>query len=272
MNNSKNLRKGKLFVKLLEAIGSAVLSFLEFWGRWFLLSVKALSLAFKKPLRIKRYIYYLADIGAGSTPVVGITSLFTGGVIALETYNAFHRFNAEYMIGAVVAISMARELAPVLSALLVTARSGSAMAAEIGTMRVTEQIDALEMMAVNPIKFLITPRIYTSIVSLVLLTIIADIIGYIGGYLVSVYLFGVNKVLFIRYTQNLAEMDDVYHGLIKAAVFGFLLSTISCLYGYYTRGGAKGVGESTTKAVVSSSMAILIFDYLITYILRLFNL
>ncbi|RUM88542.1 MAG: ABC transporter permease, partial [Thermovibrio sp.] len=157
-------------------------------------------------------------------------------------------------------------------ALLVTARSGSAMAAEIGTMRVTEQIDALEMMAVNPIKFLITPRVYTSIISLVILTLFADIVGYIGGYLVSVYLFGVNKTLYIRYTQNLAEMDDVYHGLIKAAVFGFLLSTISCFYGYYTKGGAKGVGESTTKAVVTSSMAILIFDYLITYILRLFNI
>ncbi|MEO2082716.1 MAG: ABC transporter permease, partial [Desulfurobacteriaceae bacterium] len=171
-----------------------------------------------------------------------------------------------------VAISMARELAPVLSALLVTARSGSAMAAEIGTMRVTEQIDALEMMAVNPVKFLITPRVYTSIVAVTLLTVISDIVGYIGGYIVSIYLFEVNKTLYIRYTQNLAEMDDVYHGLIKAAVFGFLIATISCLYGFYTRGGAKGVGESTTKAVVTSSIAILIFDYLITYILRLFDL
>jgi len=261
-----------LIIKLLEKIGSWVIGFLEFWGRWFLLSSKAIALAFKKPFRLNRYIYYLATIGADSLPVIAITSLFTGGVIALETYTAFHRFNAEYMIGAVVAISMARELAPVLSALLVTARSGSAMAAEIGTMRVTEQIDALEMMAVNPIKFLITPRVYTSVIALIFLTVISDIVGYIGGYLVSVHLFGVNKTLYIRYTQNLAEMSDVYHGLIKAAVFGFLIATISCLYGYYTRGGAKGVGESTTKAVVSSSIAILIFDYLITYILRLFNL
>jgi len=261
-----------LITKLLEFVGRAVLLFLEFWGGWFITSIKAVSLAFKPPLRLKRYLYYLADIGSDSFPVIAITSLFTGGVLALETYSAFHRFNAEYMIGAVVAISMARELGPVLSALLVTARSGSAMAAEIGTMRVTEQIDALEMMAVNPIKFLITPRVYTSVISLVILTLFADIVGYIGGYLVSVYLFGVNKTLYIRYTQNLAEMDDVYHGLIKATVFGFLLSTISCFYGYYTRGGAKGVGESTTKAVVTSSMAILIFDYLITYILRLFNI
>ncbi|WP_457681331.1 MlaE family ABC transporter permease [Thermovibrio sp.] len=261
-----------MIIKLLEGVGSWVLSFLEFWGRWFLLSLRATTLAFKRPLRVGRYLYYLATIGADSLPVIAITSLFTGGVIALETYEAFHRFNAEYMIGAVVAISMARELAPVLSALLVTARSGSAMAAEIGTMRVTEQIDALEMMAVNPIKFLITPRLYTSVIALVLLTVVADIVGYIGGYLVSVHLFGVNKTLYIRYTQNLAQMSDVFHGLIKAAVFGFLIASISCLYGYYTRGGAKGVGESTTKAVVSSSIAILIFDYLITYILRLFNL
>ncbi len=261
-----------MLISLLEKIGSYVIGFLEFWGRWFLLSLKAVSLAFKRPFRLKRYLYYFATIGSDSLPVIAITSLFTGGVIALETYSAFHRFNAEYMIGAVVAISMARELSPVLSALLVTARSGSAMAAEIGTMRVTEQIDALEMMAVNPIKFLITPRLYTSVVSLVLLTIVSDIVGYIGGYLVSVHLFGVNKTLYLRYTQNLAEMSDVYHGLIKAAVFGFLIASISCLYGYYTRGGAKGVGESTTKAVVSSSIAILIFDYLITYLLRLFNL
>jgi len=260
-------------IGILEAIGSWVISFLEFWGRWFLLSVKAVLLAFKRPVRFKRYVYYLASIGADSLPVIAITSFFTGGVIALETYAAFHRFNAEYMIGAVVAISMARELAPVLSALLVTARSGSAMAAEIGTMKVTEQIDALEMMAVNPIKYLITPRLYTSVIAVTILTLIADIVGYIGGYVVSVYLFHVNKkTLYIRYTQNLTEMNDVYHGLIKAAVFGFLIATISCLYGYYTKGGAKGVGESTTKAVVTSSIAILIFDYLITYILRLFNL
>ncbi len=259
-------------LKFLESIGSWFISFLEFWGRWFFLSVKGVAFAFKPPLRLSRYFYYLASIGTDSLPVIAVTSFFTGGVIALETYTAFHRFNAEYMIGAVVAISMARELAPVLSALLVTARSGSAMAAEIGTMRVTEQIDALEMMAVNPIKYLITPRLYTSVIAVTVLTVISDIVGYIGGYIVSVYLFGVNKTLYIRYTQNLAEMDDVYHGLIKAAVFGFLIASISCLYGYFTRGGAKGVGESTTRAVVSSSIAILIFDYLITYILRLFDL
>jgi len=259
-------------VGVLESIGRAVISFFEFWGKWFLLSLKAVVLAFKRPFRFNRYLYYLASIGADSLPVIAITSFFTGGVIALETYNAFHRFNAEYMIGAVVAISMARELSPVLSALLVTARSGSAMAAEIGTMRVTEQIDALKMMAVNPVKFLITPRLYTSVIAVAVLTLVADIIGYVGGYFVSVYLFHVNRTLYIRYTQNLAEMNDVYHGLVKAAVFGFLIATISCLYGYYTKGGAKGVGESTTRAVVTSSISILMFDYIITYLLRLFNL
>lgn len=258
--------------KFLEAIGRVTINFLEFWGKWLILSLKALLLFFRKPIRVNHYIYQLSNIGAGGVPVIVLTSLFAGGVIALETYHSFHRFNAECTIGAVVAVSMARELGPVLSALLVTARSGSAMAAEIGTMRVTEQIDALEMMAVNPVKYLVTPRVYTSVIAVPLLTVIADIVGYIGGYIVSVFVFNVNKTLYFRYTQDFTEMDDVYHGLIKAAVFGFLIATISCLYGYFTRGGAKGVGESTTKAVVVSSISILVFDYLITYILRLFNL
>ncbi|WP_457570084.1 MlaE family ABC transporter permease [Desulfurobacterium sp.] len=259
-------------MKLFEITGRIVIGFLEFIGRWFLIAGKAVSLAFKKPLKIGRYFYYLATIGADSFPVIAITSLFTGGVIALETYNAFHRFNAEYLIGAVVGISMARELSPVLTALLVTARTGSAMAAEIGTMKVTEQIDALEMMAVNPIKYLITPRVYATVIGTVVLTILSDIIGFIGGYIVGVKMFHINSTLFMRYTQNFMTMDDIWHGLIKAAFFGFILSVTSCLYGYYTRGGARGVGEATTKAVVTSSMAILIFDYIITSILRAMNL
>ncbi|SNR79284.1 MlaE family ABC transporter permease [Desulfurobacterium atlanticum] len=260
------------FMWIFEIIGSIVIGVFSFIGRWSILAGKALILAFKKPLRIKRYFNYLASIGADSFPVIAITSFFTGGVLALETYNAFHRFNAEYLIGAVVGLSMARELAPVLTALLVTARSGSAMAAEIGTMKVTEQIDALEMMAVNPIKYLITPRIYASVLALVFLTVLSDIVGYIGGYVISVKMFNVNKVLFLKYTESFMTMDDIYHGLIKAAFFGFILSVTSCLYGYYTRGGAKGVGEATTKAVVVSSMGILIFDYVITSLLRIFNL
>jgi phospholipid/cholesterol/gamma-HCH transport system permease protein len=245
---------------------------LESLGGWFLISFEAILGAFSKPFRIKHYFNHLADIGTGSLPVILTTSFFTGGVIALETYSTFHRFNAEHMIGAVVAISMARELAPVLSALLVTARSGSAMSAEIGTMRVTEQIDALVVMAVNPVKYLITPRVYVTIVAVAILTLVADAVGYLGGYAVSVGLFDVNKTLYIRYTQNLAELSDVYHGIIKSCAFGFLLSTISCYFGYTTKGGAKGVGRSTTKAVVVSSMAILISDYVITYFLRLLNL
>ncbi len=259
-------------MRFFQLIGSVIISFFEFWGRWWKLSFDAVKLAFKRPLRLSRYVYYLSQIGADSFPVIAITSFFTGGVIALETYAAFHRFNAEYLIGAVVGLSMARELAPVLTALLITARSGSAMAAEIGTMKVTEQIDALEMMAVNPVKYLITPRVYMTILASLLLTAMADVVGYLGGYFVSVKLFNVNAVLFIRYTQNLMVIGDIFHGLIKAAIFGFLISTVSCLYGYYTKGGAKGVGESTTKAVVVSSMSILIFDYVITSILRAFNL
>ncbi|MEO2068418.1 MAG: ABC transporter permease [Desulfurobacteriaceae bacterium] len=259
-------------IGILESIGRVVINLFEFWGSWLIISLKSLTLAFSKPFRIKHYLHHLANIGAGSLPVIAITSLFTGGVIALETYEAFHQFNAEFMIGGVVAISMSREMAPVLTALLLTARSGSAMAAEIGTMKVTEQIDALRMMAVDPIKYLITPRVYTSIIAAVLLTIISDVVGYVGGYVVSVMTFDINKVLYMKYTQTLVDFGDVIHGLIKAAIFGLLVSTISCFYGYLTRGGAKGVGESTTKAVVVSSIAILVSDYLITFILRFLNL
>ncbi len=259
-------------IKLFELLGFWTIRFFEVLGSVATISAKALLFAFKKPIRIKHFIYYLATIGTDSFPVIAITSIFTGGVIALETYNTFHRFNAEHLIGAVVAISMARELGPVLTALLVAARSGSSMAAEIGTMKVTEQIDALEMMAVNPVKYLITPRVYTSIAAVTLLTILSDIIGYIGGYIVSVISFGVNKELFLRYTKDFTDMNDVYHGLIKAAVFGFALAVISCTYGFLTRGGARGVGKSTTRAVVVSSMAILILDYVITSILRAFDI
>ncbi len=257
---------------ILEAIGQLTISLLEVLGSFATITAKSLLLGFRRPLRIRHYIYYLATIGADSFPVIAITSMFTGGVIALETYNTFHRFNAEHLIGAVVSISMARELGPVLTALLVTARSGSSMAAEIGTMKVTEQIDALEMMAVNPIKYLVTPRVYMSAVAVTLLTVLSDIIGYIGGYFVSVVSFGVNRELFIRYTKDFTDMNDVYHGLIKAAVFGFSLAAISCTYGFLTRGGARGVGRSTTRAVVTSSMAILILDYIITSILRALNI
>jgi phospholipid/cholesterol/gamma-HCH transport system permease protein len=240
-----------MLIKLLEGIGRSVINLFEFWGRWLIISFKSLALAFSRPFRLKHYLYHLADIGAGSLPVIAITSLFTGGVIALETYEAFHQFNAEFMIGGVVGISMSREMAPVLTALLLTARSGSAMAAEIGTMKVTEQIDALRMMAVDPIKYLITPRVYTSIVASVLLTIISDVVGYIGGYLVSIGTFDINKTLYMKYTQTLVGFEDVVHGLIKAAIFGLLISTISCFYGYLTKGGAKGVGESTTKILAT---------------------
>ncbi len=259
-------------IELIELIGKATIDILSFIGRWFILAGESLVLAFKKPLRVRRFFYYLSTIGADSFPVIAITSFFTGGVLALETYNAFHRFNAEYLIGAIVGLSMSRELAPVLTALLVTARSGSAMAAEIGTMKVTEQIDALEMMAVNPVKYLITPRVYSAIIGTVVLTTLADLVGYIGGYVISVKMFNVNRVLFLKYTESFMTMDDIYHGLIKAAFFGFILAVTSCLYGYYARGGAKGVGEATTKAVVVSSMGILIFDYVITSILRVLNL
>ncbi|MFZ2800702.1 MAG: ABC transporter permease, partial [Syntrophorhabdus sp.] len=188
----------------------------------------------------------------------------TGMVLALQSYYGFRKFGSEGLVGATVALSMTRELGPVLTSLMVTGRAGSAMAAELGTMRVTEQIDALTVMALNPIKYLVTPRIIASFLMLPLLTVIADFVGIIGGYLVGVKLLGINEGAYIDKTITFLELNDIYNGLVKAAVFGIILSVVSCYKGFYTKGGAEGVGRSTTAAVVISSVTILVTDYILT--------
>jgi len=224
-------------------------------GLWFL---------FKKPPKLEHFVKQLSYIGAETLPVVVVTSFFSGGVIVVETYSTFHRFNAESLLGAVVAISMARELGPVLTALMVVARVGSAMTAQIGTMKITEQIDALRVLAVNPIRYLVTPRLVASTVSLPLLTILADVIGIFGGWFVAVKLFGVNDYLFWQKMRDIVELHDFLGGLYKATVFGFLIATVSCYFGFAAKGGAEGVGRATTASVVVSSMLVLIVDYFLS--------
>jgi phospholipid/cholesterol/gamma-HCH transport system permease protein len=199
--------------------------------------------------------------------VVLITSLFTGGVIALQTYSTFHRFNAEFLIGAVVALSMGRELGPVLTALMVVARVGSAMTAQIGTMRITEQIDALEVMGMDPRSYLITPRIVAGTLGVPMLTVLSNIAGILGGWFVAVKLFGVNEYLFWEKMKDLTELHDFLGGLYKATFFGFIITAVSCYFGFYTRGGTEGVGRATTNSVVASSMLVLISDYFLTAII-----
>jgi len=243
-------------LKVFEEIGRATL--LTLWAIFFL---------FKNPPRLKHFIKQLAYLGAETTPVVLITSLFSGGVIALQTYSTFHKFNAEFLIGAVVALSMGRELGPVLTALMVVARVGSAMTAQIGTMRITEQIDALEVMGMDPRSYLITPRIVAGTLGVPMLTVLSNIAGIFGGWFVAVKLFGVNEYLFWEKMKDLTELHDFLGGLYKATFFGFIITAVSCYFGFYTRGGTEGVGRATTNSVVASSMLVLISDYFLTAII-----
>jgi len=244
-----------------------MLRVIEEIGRGVILTLIGVYFMFFRPPKKTHFIKHLAYLGAETVPVVAITSIFSGGVIALQTYSTFHRFNAEFLIGAVVAISMGRELGPVLASLMVVARVGSAMTANIGTMRITEQIDALEVMGINPVSYLISPRIFAGIVGVPMLVLLADISGIFGGWFVAVKLFGVNDYLFWEKMRDLTELYDFIGGLYKALFFGFVISAVSCYFGFYTSGGTEGVGRATTNSVVVSSMLILISDYFLTAII-----
>lgn len=185
-------------------------------------------------------------------------------VIAIQTYSGFSKFGAESAVATVVLISVTRELAPVLSALMVAGRIGAAMAAEIGTMRVTEQIDALVTLSANPFRYLIAPRVWAGVIVMPLLVLLGDIIGIFGGYVVGVYKLDFNPANYINATMQNLQAIDVISGMVKAGVFGFIIAIMGCYHGYRSKGGAQGVGEATTNAVVSSSILILIFNYLIT--------
>lgn len=203
-------------------------------------------------------------IGFYSLPVVAMTAFFSGAVLALQSYTGFSRFSAESSIATVVVLSITRELGPVLAGLMVAGRVGAAIAAEIATMRVTEQIDALYTLSTDPVKYLVFPRVLAATIMLPCLVLIGDIIGVMGGYLVSVYKLGFNSSSYIISSVKYLEMLDVVSGLVKAAVFGFIISIISCYSGYYSDKGARGVGSATTKAVVISSILILLSNYVIT--------
>ncbi len=236
-------------------------------GKATLLALQAVYFLLRKPPKVRHFVSQFIYIAAETSLVVVVTSLFTGGVIALQTYSTFHRFNAEYLIGAVVALSMGRELGPVLTSLMVVARVGSAMTASIGTMRITQQIDALEVMAVNPVRYLVTPRLFATTVGVPLLTVLSNVSGILGGWLVATKLFRVNEYLYWQKMIDLTEFYDIVGGLYKAFVFGFIIATVSCYFGYYTSGGTEGVGRATTNSVVTSSMLILISDYFLTAII-----
>ena len=253
-----------MILRLLQRLGRAVLAFLTASGRLTLFAGNAIVLSVKPPYYPRLIGKQMVEIGYYSLPVVGLTAIFTGMVLALQSYTGFARFSAESAIPQVVIVSICRELGPVLAGLMVAGRVGAAMAAEIGTMRVTEQIDALETLATTPYKYLVAPRIIAGVTMMPLLVFLADIIGVLGGYLVSVFKLDFNAASYLKNTMDFLVFEDVFSGLVKAAVFGFLVTLMGCYHGFYSKGGAQGVGAATTNAVVSASILILGFNYFIT--------
>jgi phospholipid/cholesterol/gamma-HCH transport system permease protein len=248
----------------LAAVGRAFLVFLEASGKLALFTGIAVSHCFRPPFYPRQLVRQMIDIGYYSLPVVGLTALFTGMVLALQSYSGFARFQAEGAIATVVVLSITRELGPVLAGLMVAGRIGAAMAAEIGTMRVTEQIDALSTLSTNPFKYLIAPRLIAGLATLPILVLVADIIGVFGGFLVSVYRLDFNPSSYLQRTWEFLTVIDVVSGLVKAAVFGFVIALMGCYFGHNSKGGAQGVGQATTNAVVAASILILITNYLLT--------
>jgi phospholipid/cholesterol/gamma-HCH transport system permease protein len=248
----------------LRLIGHTFLEFLSAIGRMAWFAAYSVSHCFRPPFFFRQFLRQMIDIGYFSLPVVGLTSLFTGMVLALQSYTGFSRFEAEGAIATVVVLSVTRELGPVMAGLMVAGRIGAAMAAELGTMRVTEQIDALTTLSTNPFKYLIVPRLVAATIALPILVLVGDVIGVFGGFLVSVYRLQFNAADYISQTWEHLEARDVESGLWKAGAFGFIVALMGCYNGFNSKGGAQGVGAATTNAVVAASILILVTDYLMT--------
>ena len=249
---------------LIQHIGRYVLETLETLGRLVIFFAKAISHCFKPPYFYQLILKQVVDIGYHSLPVVGLTTLFSGMVLALQSYNGFTRFSSESAVATVVALSITRELGPVLAGLMVTGRVGSSIAAELGSMKVSDQIDALKILGTNPFDYLIAPRIIACTICLPILVLIGDIIGIFGGFLVGVYKLNFNPSTYLYQTVSYLEPMDIASGLIKASIFGLLLGMMGCFHGYNCNRGAQGVGLATTNAVVYGCILILIFNYLVT--------
>lgn len=246
--------------------GSTILNLFGLFGHIVMFAGRCIWHALIPPYFARLTTRQFMEIGYYSLPVVGMTALFTGMVLALQSYTGFTRFNAESAISAVVALSITRELAPVLAGLMVAGRVGAAIAAEIGTMRVTEQIDAMKTLSVNPFHYLIAPRVIAGTLMLPVLVLAGDIIGVYGGYVVAIHVIGFNAGSYLYQTWDVLETMDVVSGLVKASAFGFIVTLMGCYHGYYSGRGAQGVGAATTYAVVSASILILIVNYILTQV------
>src|SRR6266436_3741158 len=245
-------------------VGRVFLAFLAVTGRLAVFTAEALSHSVRPPIYWTLILQQILRIGFFSLPVVGLTAFFTGAVLCLQIFIGGNRYGAEAFVPQIVVLGITRELGPVIAGLMVAGRVAAAIAAEIGTMRVTEQIDALTTLSTNPYKYLVVPRLIAAVITLPILVLLADIIGVLGGFLVGVYKLDFNDAAYLRNTLDFLQFQDVFSGLVKAAVFGFLIALMGCYHGYTSKGGAQGVGMATTSAVVSASMLILTFNYFIT--------
>lgn len=251
-------------MNFVARIGRFFLQFLESVGRLSLFAGRGVGAGFSRPWYNGQTFRMMIEIGYYSLPVIGLTAIFTGAVLALQSYSGFSRFSAESSIAIVVVLSITRELGPVMAGLMVAGRIGASFAAEIGTMRVTEQIDALETLSTSPYKYLVFPRLLAGLLMLPLLVLVGDIIGVFGGYLVSIHKLGFAPGPYLTSTFEFLETKDVVSGLTKAAVFGFIVSLMGCYHGFHSGRGAQGVGVATTNAVVSASVLILLSNYIVT--------
>ena len=244
------------FESILRGLGHSALFFKSAIKWWF-----------RKPFRLKETIVQIEFIGYRSVHIIALTGMFTGLVLAFQTYTGFNIVNMNNLVGPTVALGIARELGPVLTGLIVAARAGGAMAAQIGTMRVTEQIDALEVMGVNPLNYLVGPRIIAAVISLPILCALFDFVAMVGAYFLSTTVLGLDGAIFIDKVYFFLDPQDINQGLIKSAFFGLLFSTICTFRGFYTTGGARGVGNATNEGVVLSMVLIIVTDYFLTNII-----
>lgn len=260
-----------MLIQLIEKFGAIILKQMESLGRIVLFFFIGLINIFVLPFQFKKITDHLWFIGSKSVFVIVLTGFFTGMVLGLQGYYSLVKFGSEAALGSAVALTLIRELGPVFTAIMVTARAGSAMAAELGVMRISEQIDALKTMHINPIRFLFTPRIIAAVISFPLLTALFDVVGIFGGYVSGSILLGINQNVYMDTVIKSIEIADITGGVYKAVFFGFIVTTICCYRGYYTHlssgFGARGVSLSTTNAVVQSCIFIFIFDYVITFFL-----
>lgn len=257
----------KFLIKLenfLKGLGTGTIAFLSYIGGASVLFIQTVLWIFVPPFKRRQILDQMSKIGVDSLPIVFLTSLFTGIVLALQSAYQMKQLNAEMYIASLVALSMTRELGPVLTALVVAGRVGASITAELGTMKVTEQIDALETLATNPVKYLVTPRFIALVIMVPLLTVYADFIGIIGGYIVGVYKLNIGHHMYMKMTWDPLKYKDVFTGLIKSVSFGIIICTISCFEGMRAEGGAEGVGKATTLSVVTSFILIIAADCLFT--------